>query len=922
MIELKSLKVKFMLVFLVLGLVPAVIIGVVSTMSSSTDVTEKVYNQLTSINQLKKQAIESYFDERQSDMGVLIDIADTMQQQAFNKLSAINKLKKSQVLNYFNSNNVQLEILANENNTHQAINELVNNFSNKKQWKNSLNKYDKNYKPLLSYFGWYDFFIISTKGTIVYSVTRESDLGQIIPQDLTSSSFYQAFNLAKQSDSSDIQFADFLPYAPSNNDPAAFVIKPVEVNAKRVGYIAYQQPLDKINNILGDREGMGQSGESYLVGQDKLMRSDSYLNPIEYSVKASFSNKNKVQTQAVHSALDGEKNTDVIMDYNDNPVVSSWDYIDIGSGVRWAIISEIDVAEAFNPKKANNEDFYKSYIEKYGYYDLFLVNSNGHIIYTVTKEADFNTNILTGKYSNSNLSDLIKDISQSKQYGFVDFAPYEPSNGDPAAFIAQPLLKSDGKAALYVALQLPLEGIQKIMGIREGMGETGESYLVGNDLRMRSNSYLAPESHTVKASFSGSVTKNGVDTEAAKRGLAGEKGTDIILDYNGNPVLSSFDNIEFGHFNWAILSEIDEPEAFASIRSNTIFMITLMMIIIVVVVMIGLFVAKRIATPIIEIADVAQRVASGDLTMKVEKTSNDEVGHLQVAIGKMITNLSRMVGNISGIAIQQASTSEELAAITTQTSATVAEQQSISEQLATAMQEMGATVNEVAINTTTTSTAVDDIKDKVNVGATKLDETYHSIVTMTKHIQQSEQSVHKVRSDFDQVVDVLDVIKGIADQTNLLALNAAIEAARAGEQGRGFAVVADEVRQLAKRTQDSTKQIDDMINTIMLGANSSVEVMASSVTQANSVQVHAKEARDLNQIIASDMNQISDLSAQIATAAEEQSVVVDEILQNVETLNSGVIETSQATENISESSIELARLATELEQESSAFKTQ
>jgi methyl-accepting chemotaxis protein len=346
------------------------------------------------------------------------------------------------------------------------------------------------------------------------------------------------------------------------------------------------------------------------------------------------------------------------------------------------------------------------------------------------------------------------------------------------------------------------------------------------------------------------------------------------------------------------------------------------MLIIVVVVMIGLFVAKRIATPIIEIADVAQRVASGDLTMKVEKTSNDEVGHLQVAIGKMITNLSRMVGNISGIAIQQASTSEELAAITTQTSATVAEQQSISEQLATAMQEMGAPVNEVAINTTTTSTAVDDIKDKVNVGATKLDETYHSIVTMTKHIQQSEQSVHKVRSDFDQIVDVLDVIKGIADQTNLLALNAAIEAARAGEQGRGFAVVADEVRQLAKRTQDSTKQIDDMINTIMLGANSSVEVMASSVTQANSVQVHAKEARDLNQIIASDMNQISDLSAQIATAAEEQSVVVDEILQNVETLNSGVIETSQATENISESSIELARLATELEQESSAFKTQ
>ena len=921
MINFKSLKVKFILIFMVLGLIPAIIISVISTMNSSADVTGKVYSQLTSINQIKKQAIENYFAERQGDMGVLIDIADTMQQQAFMKLSAINRLKKSQVNDYFNNNNVQLEILANEKNTHQAITELVNNFSNKKQWQSSLNKYDKNYKPLLSYFGWYDFFVISSKGTIVYSVTRESDLGQRIPQDLTDSSFYQAFNLAKQSDSSDIQFADFLPYAPSNNDPAAFVIKPVEVNGKRMGYIAYQQPLDKINSILGDREGMGETGESYLVGQDKLMRSDSYLNPTEYSVKASFTNKNKVQTQAAHSALNGEKNTSIIMDYNDNPVVSSWDYIDVGSGVRWAIISEIDVAEAFNPKTANNEDFYKSYIEKYGYYDLFLVNPNGHIFYTVTKEADFNTNILTGKYSSSNLGSLIKDINQSKQYGFVDFAPYEPSNGDPAAFIAQPLLNPDGQAALYVALQLPLEGIQTIMGIREGMGETGESYLVGNDLRMRSNSFLDPQGHTVKASFTGSITKNGVDTEAAKRALAGEKGTDIIIDYNGNPVLSSFDHIDFGHFNWAILSEMDEPEAFASIHSNTIFMIILMMIIVAVVGMIGLFVAKRIATPIVEIAEVAQKVASGDLTMKVEKTSNDEVGHLQAAIGKMITNLSKMVGNISGIAIQQASTSEELAAITTQTSATVTEQQAISEQLATAMQEMGATVNEVAANTTTTSSAVDNIKDKVNDGASKLDETYHSIVTMTEHIQQSEQSVQKVRSDFDQVVNILDVIKGIADQTNLLALNAAIEAARAGEQGRGFAVVADEVRQLAQRTQVATKEIDDVINTIMVGANSSVDVMASSVEQANSVQEHAKEARDLNQIIASDMNQISDLSAQIATAAEEQSVVVDEILQNVETLNSGVTETSQATENISESSVELARLATELEQESSAFKT-
>lgn len=916
-----SIKAKFTLLFILLGLIPSIIVSVISTMNSSSDVTNKVYSQLTAINQIKKQAIESYFSESQGDMGVLINIADTMQNQAFTKLSAINQLKKSQVLDYFNSNKTQLEMMSKDKRLHQAIDDLVNNFSNKRKWQTLLNKYDISYKPLLTYLGWYDFFIISNKGTIIYSVTRENDLGKKIPNDLTESSFNQAFSLAKQSSSPDIQVSDFKPYKPSNGDPAAFTIKPVISNGERIGYIAYQQPIDKINNILGNRDGMGRTGESYLVGQDMLMRSNSYLNPTEYSVKASFTSNNKVETQAVESALNGQNDTSVIMDYNNNPVVSSWDFIDIGNNIRWAIISEVDVAEAFNPKTSANVDFYKSYIEKYGYYDLFLINPNGHIFYTVTKEADYNTNILTGKYSSSNLGQLVQNIRESKQYGFVDFSPYEPSNGDPAAFIGQPLLNKAGEPAFYVALQLPLEGIQSIMGVREGMGETGESYLVGSDLRMRSNSFLDPQGHTVKASFAGSVEANGVDTEAAKRALSGEKGTDIITDYNGNPVLSSFDQISFGAFNWAILSEMDEPEAFASIRNNTIFMIILMVGITIVVALIGIYIAKRTATPIAEIANVAQKVASGDLTIKVKKTVNDEVGDLQEAIGSMITNLSQMAKNISGIAMQQASTSEELAAITTQTSSTVTEQQAISEQLATAMQEMGATVNEVAQSTATTSSAVDNIQDKVNSSSSKLDETYGSIVDMSEQIQQSEQSVQKVRSDFDQVVNVLEVIKGIAEQTNLLALNAAIEAARAGEQGRGFAVVADEVRQLAQRTQDSTKEIDNMINTIMVGANSSVDIMASSVVQANLVQEHAKVVMELNQMIAGDMNEISDLSAQIATASEEQSVVVDEILQNVETLNSGVTETSQATDNIAESSVELARLATELEKESSEFKT-
>ena len=915
-----NLKAKFTLMFVLIGLLPIIIISFISTQNSTSDVQEKVYNQLSSINQIKKETIETYFHERESDMGVLVNIADTLRNQSFQKLSAVQDLKKSELTNYLHNNYAQLNLLASQEHVKHALEEMVTTFKFKSMWTPLLNAHDTEFKQLLTYFGWYDFFLVSLKGDIVYSATRESDLRKNLEKDLKNSSFYKAYKKAKDSSDSNIHLADFLPYGPSNNDPAAFAVQAVEKNGKRIGYIAYQQPLEHINEILGHRTGMGETGESYLVGQDNLMRSDSYLNPTQFSVKASFSEQNKVTTRAVQEALQGKKDTAVIMDYNNNPVISSWDYIDVGEGIRWAIISEVDVTEAFNPQTSDGVDFYKSYIEKYGYYDLFLINPDGYIFYTVTKEADYHTNIISGKYSDSGLGQLIRNVSQSKIYSMADFSAYAPSNGDPAAFIAQPLLDSSKEVSLYIALQLPLEGIGNIMKTRVGMGETGESYLVGEDHRMRSDSFLDPEGHSVKQSFAGTVEENGVNTLATKRALDGTQGTDIIIDYNGHPVLSSYDHIDFKEFKWAILSEVDEAEAFMSIRQNSFFMIFLMIIAGIIIAGVGILVAKRIAQPISDISDVANLIANGDLRSEIDVKTSDEVGKLQSSMQQMISNLRTMVNNISSVAKEETTTSEQLEEITKETSNTVQEQKDIAEQFTTSMTQMGATVNEVAENTSNTSSALNEIQGKVLEGSSALDKTYHSILSMTEQIQLSEKTVQQVRSDFDQVSSVLDVIKEIAEQTNLLALNAAIEAARAGEQGRGFAVVADEVRQLAQRTQDSTKQIDDMIKNIISGANSSVEVMAKSVSRANEVQSHAKEATDINEVITEQISQINTLSLQIATSTKEQTKMIDIILDNVENLNNGVHKTGDATNVIAESSSELNKLVIKLDRETSFFK--
>lgn len=192
--------------------------------------------------------------------------------------------------------------------------------------------------------GWYDIFLINTSGRIVYTVARESDLGMVIPSELPDSGIEKAFRDAKRMGLDDIALSDIAPYAPSADAPAAFMMASiVDSNGKHAGYVAFQIPLDKINEIMLRRDGMGETGESYLVGRDGLMRSDSYLDPKGHSVIASFRDNLGVDTEATREAFSGGHGSDVIIDYNGNPVLSVWDTLDLGNGVLWAMMTEIDV---------------------------------------------------------------------------------------------------------------------------------------------------------------------------------------------------------------------------------------------------------------------------------------------------------------------------------------------------------------------------------------------------------------------------------------------------------------------------------------------------------------------------------------------------------------------------------------------------
>jgi len=216
------------------------------------------------------------------------------------------------------------------------------------------------------------------------------------------------------------------------------------------------------------------------------------------------------------------------------------------------------VVETFHGNYEPNFGFLEAYKKEHGYYDLFLIRPDGYVFYTVAKEADYQSNLINGKYASTNLGKLVREVLQKGDSAMADFESYAPSNGDAAAFIAHPVMVN-GKLDVILALQVPMEDIDKIMQVRDGMGETGETYLIGPDLLMRSDSYLDPKNHSVLASFKNPELGK-VDTEGAKAALRGEIGEKHITAYNGNLVVSAYTPLKVNGLNWALLAEIDMAE--------------------------------------------------------------------------------------------------------------------------------------------------------------------------------------------------------------------------------------------------------------------------------------------------------------------------------------------------------------------------
>jgi methyl-accepting chemotaxis protein len=334
----------------------------------------------------------------------------------------------------------------------------------------------------------------------------------------------------------------------------------------------------------------------------------------------------------------------------------------------------------------------------------------------------------------------------------------------------------------------------------------------------------------------------------------------------------------------------------------------------------AVIITRQITRPLQETLAVVERIASGDLTQDVKVTRRDEIGVLQQGIARMGVTLRDLISGIRDGVTQIASAAEELSAVTEQTSAGVNSQKIETDQVATAMHEMTATVQEVARNAEEASQAAAAADGEAREGDKVVNEAIAQIERLASEVARSTEAMSVLQQESDKIGSVMDVIKAVAEQTNLLALNAAIEAARAGEAGRGFAVVADEVRGLAQRTQKSTEEIEGLVAGLQNGTQQVSAVMNNSRALTDSSVALTRKAGSSLENITRTVSNIQSMNQQIAAAAEQQSAVAEEISRSIINVRDVSEQTAAASDETAASSVELARLGGQLQTLVSHFR--